>query len=123
MVLIIDTISDLFAVAGQNEVPNYNFSSTGISWSSDSGKYGKYGYTNLSMIYPPVNWRPQYPPGPYTADFPPPDIATDEHFQVWMRTAGWPTFLKAYGRNDQTILKAGEYTMTIDMSKFFFFLK
>ncbi|KAF8940591.1 LEM3/CDC50 family protein [Dissophora ornata] len=111
-----DTISDLFAVAGQTGVPNYNFSSTGIAWSSDRGKYGKYGYTDLSTVYPPVNWRPRYPAGPYTADFPPPDITTDEHFQVWMKTAGWPTFLKAYGRNDQATLKAGQYTMTIDMN-------
>ncbi|KAG0327347.1 hypothetical protein BGZ99_007817 [Dissophora globulifera] len=111
-----DTISDLFPVAGSEGAVQFTFAHTGIAWSSDRGKYGKYGYQDLSTILPPVNWRPQYPLGVYSADFPPPDITTDEHFQVWMRTSGWPTFLKAYGRNDQETLKAGQYTMTIDMN-------
>jgi len=45
-------------------------------------------------------------------------ITEDEHFQVWMRTAAWPTFLKAYGRNDSAVLKKGTYAMTIDLSKY-----
>lgn len=102
---------------------NYTFQETGIAWASDKDKYGKYGYTDLSSVYIPENWRPRYPGPPrnpnytYSADFPPPNIETDEHFQVWMRTAGWPTFLKPYGRNDQTTFKAGQYQMDIDMSK------
>lgn len=101
----------------------YTFLGTGIAWASDKDKYGKYGYTDLSTIHIPENWRPRYPGLPlnpnftYSADFPPPNIETDEHFQVWMRTAGWPTFLKPYGRNDQTVFKAGQYQMDIDMSK------
>ncbi|KAG0199723.1 hypothetical protein BGX28_007032 [Mortierella sp. GBA30] len=113
-----DTISDLAARAetGQAAGESYTFQHTGISWASDSGKFKKYGYTNLTEILPPPNWRGRYPLGKYSPEFPPPDITTDEHFQVWMRTAGWPTFLKAYGRNDQATLKAGNYTMTIDMN-------
>ncbi|KAF9941784.1 hypothetical protein BGZ65_001396 [Modicella reniformis] len=95
---------------------NYTFQYTGIAWSSDRGKYQKNGYSDLSKILPPVNWRARYPLGLYSNDFPPPDFAADEHFQVWMRTAGWPTFLKAYGRNDNDVLKAGQYQMKIDMN-------
>ncbi|KAG0037903.1 hypothetical protein BGZ82_001602 [Podila clonocystis] len=95
---------------------NYTFQETGIAWSSDKDKFGKYGYTNLSAVYIPENWRARYPNTTYSADFPPPNIETDEHFQVWMRTAGWPTFLKPYGRNDQVVFKAGQYQMDIDMN-------
>ncbi|KAF9176732.1 hypothetical protein BGZ50_009777 [Haplosporangium sp. Z 11] len=113
-----DTISGLVAMqpeAGASPVTNYDFHQSGISWSSDRGKYRKSGY-DPAAILPPVNWRTRYPGGLYSNDFPPPDIATDEKFQVWMRTAGWPTFLKAYGRNDADILRAGNYMMTIDMN-------
>ncbi|KAF9315794.1 hypothetical protein BG003_002640 [Podila horticola] len=97
---------------------NYSFLDTGIAWSSDKDKFGKYGYTNLSAVYIPENWRKQYPGPPYTYSdgFPPPNIEMNEHFQVWMRTAGWPTFLKPYGRNDQAVFTAGQYKMDIDMN-------
>ncbi|KAG0095434.1 hypothetical protein BGZ93_005893 [Podila epicladia] len=113
-----DKFSALRAVASETAPTgeNYTFQETGIAWSSDKNKYGKYGYTNLSAIYIPENWRKYYPGSTYSDDFPPPDIETDEHFQVWMRTAGWPTFLKPYGRNDQTVFKAGQYQMEIDMN-------
>ncbi|KAG0352171.1 hypothetical protein BG005_008368 [Podila minutissima] len=115
-----DTFSTLRTVASETAPTgeNYTFQDTGIAWSSDKGKYGKYGYTDLSTVYIPENWRKRYPGPPYTysADFPPPNVETDEHFQVWMRTAGWPTFLKPYGRNDQTVFKAGQYRMDIDMN-------
>ncbi|KAF9380671.1 hypothetical protein CPC16_010198 [Podila verticillata] len=119
-----DTFYPVRSVATDTAPPGdgYTFQETGIAWASDKDKYGKYGYTNLSSIYIPENWRPRYPGPPsnptyaYSADFPPPNIETDEHFQVWMRTAGWPTFLKPYGRNDQTVFKAGQYQMDIDMN-------
>ncbi|KAF9086067.1 hypothetical protein BGX23_009165 [Mortierella sp. AD031] len=112
-----DTITGLTAVAeeGAPARADYVFRNTGIASPADKGKFSKYGYTNLSTIYPPYNWRDRYPPGPYSDAFPPPDISTDEHFQVWMRTAGWSTFLKTYGRGDQVLLK-GKYQMSIDMN-------
>ncbi|KAF9933883.1 hypothetical protein FBU30_004051 [Linnemannia zychae] len=93
----------------------YLFRETGIASPADKGKFKKFGYTDLSAILPPPNWAPRYRNGVYSADFPPPDISTDEHFQVWMRTAGWSTFLKTYGRGDTTLPK-GNYQMTIDMN-------
>jgi len=38
---------------------------------------------------------------------------TDQHFIVWMRTAGLPNFRKLYGRIDKDLEK-GEYVMKID---------
>ncbi len=38
---------------------------------------------------------------------------TDEHFIVWMRTAGLPNFRKLWGRIEAGI-KAGTYELTID---------
>ncbi|KAF9955260.1 hypothetical protein BGZ72_003918, partial [Mortierella alpina] len=113
-----DTISDLISrpAPGAQSGENYEFSKKGIAWSTDSGRFKKYGYTNLSTILPPENWRGRYLNNVYSDDFPPPDISVDEDFQVWMRTAGWPTFLKPWGRNDQKDLKAGNYTMSIDMN-------
>jgi LEM3 (ligand-effect modulator 3) family / CDC50 family len=38
---------------------------------------------------------------------------TDEHFIVWMRTAGLPNFRKLWGRIDG-LVKAGTYSLQID---------
>ncbi|KAG0051035.1 hypothetical protein BGZ83_004190 [Gryganskiella cystojenkinii] len=115
-----DTIDlNLVPLPGSPEAPapteNYTFVAKGIAWSSDSSKYKKSGY-DLTTIVPPENWRPRFPNGTYTAEYPPPDLSVDEHFQVWMRTAGWSTFLKAYGRNDHDVLKKGAYKMTINLN-------
>ncbi|KAG0280625.1 hypothetical protein BGZ95_009366 [Linnemannia exigua] len=113
-----DTIFGLAAAlpeAGQPALPDYLFSNKGIASPSDKGKFSKYGYTDLTSILPPKNWRDRFPKGVYSDAFPPPDISTDEHFQVWMRTAGWSTFLKTYGRGD-TVLPKGKYQIQIDMN-------
>ena len=36
-----------------------------------------------------------------------------EHFIVWMRTAGLPTFRKLWGRIDGTDIAAGKYQLVI----------
>jgi hypothetical protein len=46
-----------------------------------------------------------------------PDLKADEHFQVWMRTAGLPSFRKLYGRVMDPI-PGGVYTVSIESSKF-----
>ncbi|KAF9144115.1 hypothetical protein BGX30_013805 [Mortierella sp. GBA39] len=94
---------------------DYIFLSDRIASPADKGKYANYGYTDLDGILPPLNWRPRFPDGKYSVAFPPPLISTDEHFQVWMRTAGWSTFLKTYGRGTE-VLHAGDYQMMIDMN-------
>ncbi|EEH43248.2 uncharacterized protein PADG_08068 [Paracoccidioides brasiliensis Pb18] len=90
----------------------YNMTNKGISWSSDKELYKKTEY-KPDQIWPPPNWRERYPFG-YTESAPPPDLHEDEEFQVWMRTAGLPTFSKLARRNDHDIMRAGNYRIDID---------
>jgi len=92
----------------------YNMTTQGIAWSSDTARFGKTKYTN-DQVEPPPNWALQYPNG-YTDDRPIPDLATFYEFQVWMRTAGLPTFSKLALRNDNETMKAGTYQIDIAMS-------
>jgi hypothetical protein len=94
-----------------NETYTMN-SKTNIAWASDKELYGKTKYNN-SEIVPPPNWRLRWPHG-YTEDNPPINPAEDEAFQVWMRTAGLPTFSKLAQRNDNQTMKKGNYQMVID---------
>ncbi|KAG0070768.1 hypothetical protein BGZ89_012517 [Linnemannia elongata] len=93
----------------------YLLSETGISWPSDAKKYGMQTYPDLSQIRPPPNWIKQYPNG-YSAASPPIDVSKDEHFQVWMRTAGLPNFRKLYSKNTDDDLQKGTYTIDINMN-------
>ncbi|CAE6415595.1 unnamed protein product [Rhizoctonia solani] len=91
----------------------YSFSSKNIAWPGEARKYAtRPGYTNLSEIVPPPNWRHKYPNGYNDTNVP--DLKTDEHFQNWMRTAGLPTFTKLYGRNDNETMRRGRYEIVID---------
>jgi len=90
----------------------YVFSNEGIAWPSDKEKYGKTKYT-LDQIRPPLDWVDRYPNG-YTEENPPPDLGTDEHFQVWMRTAGLPDFRKLWGKNEKDPMNKGQYEVDIE---------
>ncbi|KAI5480429.1 hypothetical protein MNV49_000582 [Pseudohyphozyma bogoriensis] len=94
----------------------YNMTDTGIAWPGEAKKYGKTKY-NYTEVVPPPYWAARYPNG-YTADGATaiPDLSQDEHFQVWMRTAGLPTFRKLYFRNDDEDMSAGTYEMSIYMN-------
>lgn len=87
---------------------------TGIVWSGESDKYGQTEY-NPDQIVPPPFWQQRYPNG-YTADNLP-NLKEDEHFQVWMRTAGLPTFRKLWQRAPDTDMTAGTYQMDIFTSQ------
>lgn len=97
---------------------NYAFTSTGISWPSDQTKYAPSSY-DPRKISPPKDWiGGQYRNATLKdtwaasgATFNPQD---DEHFQVWMRTAGLPTFRKLYGKNIVGTLAAGTYLISIE---------
>lgn len=88
----------------------YNMTNKGIAWGSDSNLYGETQYT-VDQVVPPPNWALQYPS--YNESFPFPDLKTWEEFQVWMRTAGLPTFSKLALRNDALPMLAGTYSMEI----------
>jgi hypothetical protein len=85
-----------------------------IAWVSDQARFGKTSYT-VDQVEPPINWYLRYPNG-YTNETGLPDLSTDYPFQVWMRTAGLPTFSKLALRNAANIMKAGTYQINIALS-------
>lgn len=90
----------------------YNFSLKGISWGSEGDLYGKSKY-KPSDVVPPPNWQEQYPEDGYNNQSSLPDLHTDEAFQVWMRTAGLPTFSKLAMRNDHDVMTEATYRLKI----------
>jgi hypothetical protein len=109
--------------ANTNDVTNvtYEFSSTNIAWPGESKKYvatpiGGKGYSPVDQITPPPNWHKRFPNGYNSENMP--NLAADEHFQNWMRTAGLPTFSKLYGRNDIDTMQQGRYQIVVGLSRF-----
>lgn len=96
-----------------NTKETYAMSKDGIAWASDADLYKNTSY-GPDDVLPPPNWQKRYPDGKYSQEYPPPDLSTNQAFQVWMRTAGLPTFSKLYQKNDNTALEAGEYEVVID---------
>ena len=96
----------------------YQMTDKGIAWNSDKELYGETTY-KLEDIAVPPNWRDQWPYG-YTEQHPPPNLAEDEGFQVWMRTAGLPAFSKLALRNDDTTMQCGTYQVDILDSEYHF---
>ena len=94
----------------------YNMTTRDIAWSSDTARFKKTTYTN-DQVEPPPNWALRYPNG-YTNERPIPDLSTFYELQVWMRTAGLPTFSKLALRNSNETLKAGTYQIDIALSIF-----
>lgn len=96
-----------------NETWTYDMQSDDdIAWDSDKDLYGKTKY-NYTEVLPPPNWVKQYPNN-YTEEHPPPNLKEWPAFQVWMRTAGLPTFSKLYQRNDTKAMWGGRYEVVID---------
>ncbi|KLJ13515.1 hypothetical protein EMPG_11538 [Blastomyces silverae] len=100
------------ALLGTSDNKFYEMTNKGISWSSDKDLFGKTEY-KPDQIWPPPNWKERYPNG-YSDETPPPDLHEYEELQVWMRTAGLPTFSKLARRNDKDVMKAGDYRIDID---------
>ena len=101
----------LLNTIGNSDSSNtYNMTSKGIAWASDKDLYGttKYKYDEVE---PPPNWRKRYPE--YSDEFPFPDFDQDEAFQVWMRTAGLPTFSKLALRNNDEDMVPGRYQIIV----------
>lgn len=84
--------NDTFALFDKSST-NITISDSGIAWDSDK----EYKFKNMEGNWQDHQWI---------------DV-TNEHFIVWMRTAGLPNFRKLYGRLENG-LKAGDYTMKIN---------
>lgn len=92
----------------------YNFTEKGIAWHGIAKNYVATPTwpASPSDALPPPNWALQYPNG-YTEW---PDLASDEHFQIWMRVAALPTFRKLWARNDDEAMTAGTYEVLANMN-------
>ena len=107
-----DTIAPPEGVNGDD----YEMVDKNIAWASDAQLYGKTKY-DVSQITPPIYWASRWPPEGYSTNNPPPDLSTYEEFQVWMRTAGLPSFSKLALRNDTVAMPGGRYSITVDSSR------
>ncbi|KAH3666996.1 hypothetical protein WICMUC_005343 [Wickerhamomyces mucosus] len=87
------------------------FTNAEISWSVDRSKYKKTKY-DPSKIVPPPNWAKKYPDGYSSTNLP--DISTWYEFQVWMRTAGLPEFMKLALKSENGTLAKGTYYINIE---------
>ncbi|KAH7326262.1 LEM3/CDC50 family protein [Stachybotrys elegans] len=110
-----DSISSpvLLNPPGRNGNLTYEMSTNNIAWDSDRELYGRPEY-RPDQCLPPPNWQKRYPNGRYTEEFPPPDLRDWQAFQVWMRTAGLPSFSKLWSRNDDDAMVEGSYEIVID---------
>lgn len=112
-----DTFSDpiLLTTKSSGNV-TYSMSERGIVWPGEKNKYKKTSQNPSTMIPPPF-WRGAKGPYGRTEYFANGsnlfDPSKDEHFMVWMRTAGLPTFRKLYKRNDADVMAAGYYRIDI----------
>ncbi|KAF2836914.1 Lem3/Cdc50 [Patellaria atrata CBS 101060] len=96
----------------QNDDESYTMINKGIAWDSDRELFKKTEYT-IHDVVPPPNWRDRYPGGVYSEEHPIPNLHENEPFQVWMRTAGLPTFSKLAMRNNSHSMTAGRYRLVI----------
>lgn len=102
---------------GNDGNATYAMTEKGIAWDSDKALFKNISSeTDLSTIAVPPNWQMRYPHG-YQANNTPPDLGTDEHLMVWMRTAGLPNFSKLYMRNDSSAMKSGTYVIKLRHSE------
>lgn len=112
-----DTFSNLMPVDDNTDeiVPEraYIMSKEGIAWPGIKDLYGLTKY-KMDEIVPPPNWERRYPGGVYTKEHPPPELHKMEDFQNWMMLAATPNFYKLAQRNDNDVLKAGEYEIEIE---------
>jgi hypothetical protein len=109
--------TELYLTLDGEQNQTYPLSERNIAWSGLAKQYvDTPDYASPSDVLPPPNWAERYPDG-YTDATGFPNLAEDEHFQVWMRVAALPTFRKLWGRNDNDVMAAGTYRILVNMSE------
>ncbi|KAJ2498937.1 alkylphosphocholine resistance protein lem3 [Coemansia sp. RSA 1972] len=108
-----DTISQpvLTNPGGSQTSATYKMTETGIAWEADRKRFNPTEY-KASDVVPPPNWHARF--GDEYTDIP--KLNEDEHFMVWMRTAGLPTFRKLYMKNEHDTMKSGIYQLDIELN-------
>ncbi|PWN53763.1 Lem3/Cdc50 [Violaceomyces palustris] len=113
-----DTFSNpvLLNPSGTGEASQtYTMSETGIVWPGEKNKYKAPGYTADEVVPPPF-WRGATGPFGFADGYTNSTLfnpSENEHFMVWMRTAGLPTFRKLYKRNDDQPMLPGRYLLQV----------
>lgn len=112
-----DTFSDLTQLNDQGASNGtYVMSERNIVWPNEKYKYVTPPYP-ASDVVPPPFWRggagTEFSFGDNYEDGKVFDPTKSEHFQVWMRTAGFPSFRKLFQRNDTAPLVAGRYSINV----------
>ncbi|KAJ2851089.1 alkylphosphocholine resistance protein lem3, partial [Coemansia erecta] len=97
---------------GLDSKTTYQMTEKGIAWDADRKRFNPTSY-KPDDVYPPPNWAKRFPDG-YNDTIP--NLADDEHFLVWMRTAGLPTFRKLYMKNTEDTMKRGLYQIEVQMN-------
>ncbi|EPQ28330.1 uncharacterized protein PFL1_04157 [Pseudozyma flocculosa PF-1] len=115
-----DTFADpvlLNVAGGDSQNQTYVMSERGIVWPGERDKYKPTSYSANDIVPPPF-WTGAGAGGAF--GFPQGysngtifDPSDNEHFMVWMRTAGLPTFRKLYKRNDAEPMPAGRYLLRV----------
>ncbi|KAJ2358886.1 alkylphosphocholine resistance protein lem3 [Coemansia erecta] len=108
-----DTISQpvLTNPGGGQTSTTYKMTEKGIAWDADRKRFNPSEYQPGDVL-PPPNWHERY--GDEYDELP--RLDEDEHFMVWMRTAGLPTFRKLYMKNEQDVMKSGIYQLDVVMN-------
>ncbi|KAJ2808896.1 alkylphosphocholine resistance protein lem3 [Coemansia guatemalensis] len=108
-----DTISQpvMANPSGDQESGTYSMTEKDISWEADRKRFNPTDY-KPDEVYPPPNWVERY--GDTYDEMP--KLEEDEHFMVWMRTAGLPTFRKLYMKNTEDTMKSGIYQVEVVMN-------
>ncbi|KAJ2704218.1 alkylphosphocholine resistance protein lem3 [Coemansia sp. IMI 203386] len=97
---------------GLESQTTYEMTEKGIAWDADRKRFNPTAY-KPDDVQPPPNWAERFPDG-YNDTIP--NLADDEHFLVWMRTAGLPTFRKLYMKNTEDTMKRGYYQIDVQMN-------
>ncbi|KAJ2612805.1 alkylphosphocholine resistance protein lem3 [Coemansia sp. RSA 1804] len=99
---------------GNRPPATYVMTESGIAWESDRKRVNPTSYTP-DQVYPPPNWFAKYG-AEYNESAGIPDLSQNEHFLVWMRTAGLPTFRKLYMKNTGETMQSGTYSIDVVMN-------
>ena len=120
----IDEISNLKCVSSDEfscTTNSYPFSDQNIAWPADSERFGPTKWTSEpnweTKIVPPPLWQKAFPKwanGYNSTNLP--NLKEFTRLQVWMRTAGLPTFRKLWGINENSVLPKGTWEIDITQS-------